>query len=322
MPGTVSVSNAQGSPTIPQDADFGICFIGYSTTTPLAAGVVSPPYSSPSAFAGDFGLSDAIDGGCQAITVRPTNPQPSPICFYRTPATTPGARGTTLTTTGVTGTSVVTKTGSTNPVGTYQPVGRVITGCTLGVTGGVIQYSPDNGRSWLPPASARHGDHAEDADQRHRHRRAVQLRGRNARRRRHVERIAHDTADLGRPRPPHRGPARDRCVPGDRAEREFVRPPRHYGARRLGRLRDAHRGAQLPRAVQQAPRAGRPLSRPDVGRDRRAVHHRVPGLRRGEPRRSDRRRRRQRLAHRRVPQLPLLPIGAPRSDRALAVGER
>lgn len=153
MPGTVSVQNAQGAPTIPPDADFSMCLIGYSTASPLSAGLVSPPYSSAAAAAADYGLGDVVDGLCQAITVRPTNPAPRSCSIYRTPATTTGVRGSTLTTSGVAGTSVVTKTASTHPVGTYQPVMRVITGCTIGVTGGVLQGSLDNGRTWLPPVS-------------------------------------------------------------------------------------------------------------------------------------------------------------------------
>lgn len=153
MPGIVSVQNAQGSPTIPPDADFGICVIGYSTAFPLSSGLVTPPYSNPASAVADLGLGDAVDCLCQAITVRPTNPAPRGVSFYKTPATTTGLRGATLTVTGVTGTSVVTKTASTHPVGTYQPVGRVITGCTIGVTGGVLQFSLDNGRTWLPPVS-------------------------------------------------------------------------------------------------------------------------------------------------------------------------
>lgn len=150
MPGVVSVQNAQGAPTIPPDADFGMCFIGRSSASPLSAGLVTPPYSNAASAAADLGLGDAVDALCQAITVRPTNPQPRGCSFYQTPATTPGVRGSTLTVSGVTGTSVVTKS-ATTPVGTYQPVARVITGCTIGVTGGVIQFSPDNGRTWLPP---------------------------------------------------------------------------------------------------------------------------------------------------------------------------
>lgn len=151
MPGTVSVGNAQGAPTIPSDADFGICIIAYSTSFPLPSGV-TPPYSSPVSASADLGLSDGVDCLCQAITVRPTNPQPRGVSFCKTPATTPGVRGTT-TTSGVAGTSVITNTASTHPVGTFQPVAHVITGCTIGVTGGVIQFSPDNGRTWLPPVS-------------------------------------------------------------------------------------------------------------------------------------------------------------------------
>lgn len=152
MPGSVSVQNAQGQPTIPPDADFSMCLVGRCTAYPLADGVVSPLYSNPAAAASDLGLGDVVDALCQAITVRPTNPAPRPCSVYRTPATTQGARGT-LTTSGVTGTSVITATSGTHPAGTYQPVARVIAGGTIGTSGIVIQFSPDNGRTWLPPVA-------------------------------------------------------------------------------------------------------------------------------------------------------------------------
>jgi hypothetical protein len=149
MPGTISVQNAQGAPTISPDADFGICLIGRCSSSPVSAGQVTPPYSNPAAAVTDLGLGDTVDAGCQAITVRPTNPAPRGVSFYVTPATTPGVRGT-LTTSGVVGSSVVTATSSTHPTGTYQIVAVVVTGCTIGVTGGVVKFSLDGGRTYLP----------------------------------------------------------------------------------------------------------------------------------------------------------------------------
>jgi hypothetical protein len=153
MPGSISVQNAQGAPTISPDADFGICVIGYSTASPLSSGLVTPPYSSPAAAAADLSIGDAVDLLCQGITVRPTNPAPRGVSFYQTPPTTEGVRGSTLTVSGVTGTSVVSKTASTHPKGTYQPVGRTNTGGTIGVAGIVNQFSLDAGRTWLPPVA-------------------------------------------------------------------------------------------------------------------------------------------------------------------------
>jgi hypothetical protein len=131
--------------------------IGATTLNPLGAGVgpVSPPYSSPSSLAEDYGLGDAVDCATQAIVPTPGNPAPPPICICPTLADTPGARGT-LDTAGVTGTAVVSLTAATEPVGTYQPVGEVVddgnngAGGLIGTAGIIIRYSPDNGRTWLP----------------------------------------------------------------------------------------------------------------------------------------------------------------------------
>lgn len=159
MPGSISVSNAVGAPTIPPDADFGVCVIGYSTSNPVSSGLVTPPYSNPQSASADLGLGDAVDCLLQGIVPRPSNPAPPGVSFYSTPATTSGVRGATLTTSGVTGTSVITKTAATHPVGTYEPKARVLddgasgAGGTVGTGPFVIQFSPNNGRNWLPPVT-------------------------------------------------------------------------------------------------------------------------------------------------------------------------
>lgn len=152
MPGQVVIVEAQGLPVIPADADFAVVVIGHTTLNPLGAGPgpVSPQYSSPAALAAQWGLGDAVDCACQAIAVTQGNPAPPPVAIYQTPATTPGVRGSSLDTSGVTGDAVVTKTAGTEPVGTYQPRGRVVTGGIVGTAGIVIELSPDDGRTWLP----------------------------------------------------------------------------------------------------------------------------------------------------------------------------
>lgn len=153
MPGNVTVSEAAAQPTIPAAADFAMLVVGYTTATPIAANTVSPPYSSPGSLAAAWGLGDAVDGALQAIVQTPGNPAPPPVCILRTPATTVGVRGA-LTTSGVTGTAVITQT-ATTPVGTYEPVCRVLddgnngAGGLIGTAGIVLQASPDNGRTWL-----------------------------------------------------------------------------------------------------------------------------------------------------------------------------
>lgn len=150
MPGRVSASSAQGAPTISPDADFGIVVVGASTSSPVAAGHLTNPYNGAQAAVGDLGLGDAVDCLTQAIVVTPDNPAPQGVSFYRTPATTPGARGV-LNTSGVTGSCVVTETASQHPVGTYQPVIRVVQGGTIGTPGIILQTSLGVGGPALPP---------------------------------------------------------------------------------------------------------------------------------------------------------------------------
>lgn len=149
MPGSVTIVEALGAPTIPASQDFAIVVVGYSTASPLSAGLMSAAYSSPAAAAADLGIGDGVDLLTQAITPTQGNPAPPPVCFYRTPATTPGVRGATLASTIASGRVTVTKT-ATTPVGTYETRLRCVTGGTLGVAGIVLEYSPDNGRTYLP----------------------------------------------------------------------------------------------------------------------------------------------------------------------------
>ncbi len=157
MPGNVTSTETQGQPTIPASADFAVCVVGYCTSNPLGAGPgpVSSGYSAPTSLVSAYGLGDAVDCACQAITATQGNPAPPPVCIYPTPATTDGVRGETLTTSGVLGTATITKTASTHPVGTYQPKVRVLDdgndgdGGLIGTAGIVLQASLDAGRTWL-----------------------------------------------------------------------------------------------------------------------------------------------------------------------------
>lgn len=152
MPGSVTSTESLGQPSIPADADFSPIVVGRTTLNPLGAGPgpVSPQYSSAAALAAAWGLGDAVDCACQGIVTTNGNPNPPPVAIYQTPATTDGARGSSLDTSDVTGTAVITKTASTHPVGTYQPRGRVAVGGTIGTAGIYLEFSPDDGRTWLP----------------------------------------------------------------------------------------------------------------------------------------------------------------------------
>lgn len=150
MPGSISISNAQGAPTISPDADFGVCVIGYSSGNPVSSGQVTAPYSNPQSAFADLGIGDAADLLRHIITTRPSNPAPPGAFFYSTPATTPGVRGT-ITTSGVTGTATPAATSSTHPKGTWIPINRVLVGGVLGTGPIVIQTQLGVGGPLLPP---------------------------------------------------------------------------------------------------------------------------------------------------------------------------
>lgn len=150
MPGSVTVVETLGAPTIPASQDFAVCVVGYSTASPISAGLMSPAYSSAAAYSAVYGIGDGADLVTQAITPTQGNPAPPPVSFYRTPATTPGVRGSTISTAIATGRVTVTKTASTHPVGVYEPRLRWVTGGRLGTAGAVGEFSPDNGRTYLP----------------------------------------------------------------------------------------------------------------------------------------------------------------------------
>jgi hypothetical protein len=160
MPGTVTSVENLGQPTIPADADFAICVIGYATKNPLGAGPgpVSAQYSNPVSFASDWGLGDAVDCGLQAIVPTQGNPAPTPISIFQTPATTPGVTG--ALSTAMTGTAVISiataaalGTAFPTPVGTFWPKVQFLSTATIGATAsgnGQYRSSVDNGATWLP----------------------------------------------------------------------------------------------------------------------------------------------------------------------------
>lgn len=156
MPQNVTAQEATGQPTLSADSDYTMCIIGRTSANAWGAGKVSPAYSDPATLAAAAGLGDAVDCATQGLTSTQGNPSPPPLCIYQTPATSNGVRGTTLTTSGVVGTAVITKTAATYPKGTYEPVYRVLddgnngAGGLIGTAGIILQGSPDGGRTWLP----------------------------------------------------------------------------------------------------------------------------------------------------------------------------
>lgn len=157
-PPTVTVTRARGAPGQDPGADFRMVIIGTSSAIPGSAGALAGPYYQASALVADFGIGDGVDCGTQALTPTDDNPTPPGIYFLSTKGMSgivAGVRGT-LTTTGVTGTAVVTKSSGSTPEGTYEPVWEVTddgndgAGTAIGTAGIMIRSSLDGGRTWLP----------------------------------------------------------------------------------------------------------------------------------------------------------------------------
>lgn len=149
---SVSILRSRGQPLVTPQTDFALCVVGYSLATAVATGALSTPYGDPTTIVGDCHIGDGVDAVTQALTVTGDNPAPPAVSFMSTlgsASLTAGVRGVTLTQTG-TGASVVSKTASTHPVGTFEPKVLVVTGGTVGVAGIVLRPSLDGGRTWLP----------------------------------------------------------------------------------------------------------------------------------------------------------------------------
>lgn len=157
----VTIIRQKGAPVFNPQTDFAMVVIGTSSTKPstTAVGALSTQYGDPGLIVADYSLGDGVDAVCQALTnVAGDNPSPPAAAFASTIGTsslTAGIRGATLTVSGVTGTSTVSKTSSTHPVGTFEPRCRVVDdgnaggGTNVGTAGIILQASPDNGRTWL-----------------------------------------------------------------------------------------------------------------------------------------------------------------------------
>lgn len=146
---TVTTQEASGLVALGTGVDYAMCVVGYSSAYPIAAGKMTSPYVNPGAAVSDLGQGDAVDCLCQAIKITQGNPAPSPACFYQTPPTTPGSYGT-VTTSGVTGTTVVTANAAIVPTGTRQPWMQITNTFTVGVAGGTAFASLDGGLNRKP----------------------------------------------------------------------------------------------------------------------------------------------------------------------------
>lgn len=142
---SVTMQEAKAAVAASPAVDFAMCVIGPSTTSPLPAGSLSPPYASAAAFVTDYGQGDAVDAVCQALTPTQDNPAPPAVSFYRTPSTVAGSYGP-VTTSGVTGTAVPSANGSQVPTGTLQPWMKIVTPGALGTPGMTALASLSGGR--------------------------------------------------------------------------------------------------------------------------------------------------------------------------------
>lgn len=147
MPGNATIGEAPGQPLINTDSDFSMCIVGYTATSAVASGKVSPVYSNASAAQQDVGGGDAFDVLAQAITVTPGNPAPPPCAIYSTLATSPGTYVAAAVVSGVTGTAVPANNAAVPPKGTYEPWMQIVSGFTIGITGGTAYASLNNGRN-------------------------------------------------------------------------------------------------------------------------------------------------------------------------------
>ncbi|HVE13961.1 MAG TPA: hypothetical protein VNI01_11240 [Elusimicrobiota bacterium] len=157
-PPSVTIVRARGAGIADAGTDFRMAIIGASSLAPWGTGVLSTLYGDPDALALDAGIGDGVDAAYHALARTDDNPNPPALAFLSTlglSSTALGVRGS-LTTSGVTGSTTVTATASTYPLGTFEPRVRVVddgnngAGCVIGVEGIVLQGSVNNGRDWLP----------------------------------------------------------------------------------------------------------------------------------------------------------------------------
>ncbi len=146
MSGTfsVTVQEARGFVAIPADLDKLAVVLGCSS----AGSGFSPFFLSGSSAIANVGYGDAPDTLCQIIERQQSGTSKKfPAAMYTTPASTPGSYGA-IDNTGVLGTARFAVDATSLPRGTYEARLKVITGFTVGVTGGTIQWSLDAGRTW------------------------------------------------------------------------------------------------------------------------------------------------------------------------------
>lgn len=137
---TVNLTQIDGAlGVLPASAGRPLAIVGTSSTGPI---------DTPATFArvrdvvATFGVGELVESAAHAIERHGR-----PVVVVRTGETTSGDYGA-IDETDVAGTAVITETGSTEPLDSYEAVVRIITGGTTGVAGITYQTSLDGGRTW------------------------------------------------------------------------------------------------------------------------------------------------------------------------------
>lgn len=140
---TLTVQEARGTVAVPADLDRTAIVLGCSS----AGSGLSNFFLSGQSAQASVGYGDASDALCQIIEQQDAG-QKFPCALYTTPDN--GSVGTygTIDNAGVTGTCVPAVNASLEPYGTDELKVLVVTGCTVGTTGGTYKVSRDAGRHY------------------------------------------------------------------------------------------------------------------------------------------------------------------------------
>lgn len=142
---TVTIVEGQSTQAIPDPGIDKICVVIGCTSGGTAG--LSALRLNPAALVTDFAAGDAVDVCTHLLTPTLKRRGTYPLALYKTPSTNPGSYRT-INVTGVTGTAVLSVDATSTPLGTYDAWIKVITGFSVGTTGGAIQWSLDGGRHW------------------------------------------------------------------------------------------------------------------------------------------------------------------------------
>lgn len=142
---TVTITEGQATQAIPDPGIDKVCVVIGCTSAGTAG--LSALRLNPAALVTDYGYGDAPDLCTHLLTPTLKRRGTYPLAIYKTPSTNAGSFRT-IDITGVTGTAVLSVDATVTPLGTYDAWIKVMTGFSVGTTGGAIQWSLDGGRHW------------------------------------------------------------------------------------------------------------------------------------------------------------------------------